>query len=73
MKVRVRVHAGSRVEKSEQRGEELHVWVKAAPVDGKANLAVTEVLAAIHGVAKSAVRLASGHTAKIKTFAIDGL
>ena len=70
MKVRVRVHAGSRTEKTEQRGEELHVWVRTQPVDGKANLAVASVLAERHGVPRSSVRLASGHSSKAKVFEV---
>lgn len=73
MKVRVRVHAGSRALKVEQREDELHVWVRAQPVDGKANLAVIEALAKSYAVPKSSIRLTSGHTSKSKTFEIDGL
>jgi uncharacterized protein (TIGR00251 family) len=73
MKVRVRVHAGARALKIEQHGDELHVWVRAPPVDGKANLAVTETLAENYAVPKSSVRLISGQTSKTKTFEIDGL
>jgi uncharacterized protein len=72
MKIRVRVHAGARVNKTEQRGDELHIWVNAPPVDGKANLEVAEVLAELHQVPKSAVRLASGHTSKTKVFEVEG-
>lgn len=72
MKIRVRVHAGARVARSEQRGEDLHVWVCAPPVDGKANARVAEVLAALHDVPKSAVRLTSGRASKIKVFEVEG-
>jgi uncharacterized protein YggU (UPF0235/DUF167 family) len=71
MKIRVRVHAGARVNKTEEREGELHVWVSAPAVDGKANLKVAEVLAGLHHVPKSAVRLASGHTSKTKVFELD--
>jgi uncharacterized protein len=73
MKVRVRVHAGSRTVKTEPQGDELHVWVRAAPVEGKANLAVIETLAENYAVPKSSVRLIAGKTSKTKTFEIDGL
>ncbi len=73
MKVRVRVHTGARVSKTEQRGEELHVWVNAPPVDGKANAAVIEVLAEIHNIPRSAVRLSSGQTSRNKVFELQGL
>jgi uncharacterized protein YggU (UPF0235/DUF167 family) len=71
MKIRVRVHASARVPKSEQRGDELHIWVSAPPVDGKANEMVKGVLADLHHVPKSAVRLASGQTSKTKIFEIE--
>lgn len=73
MKIRVRVHAGARVEKTEQRGDELHVWVRTPPVDGKANLSVAAALAELHQVPKKAVRLAAGHTSRTKIFEIEGL
>ena len=73
MKVRVRVHAGARVARTEARGEELHVWVNAPPVDGKANEEVVEVLAELHHVPKSAVRLASGRASRTKIFELDGI
>ncbi len=72
MKIRVRVHAGARLARTEQREDELHVWVSTPPVDGKANLQVVEILAKMHGVPKSAVRLASGQTSKHKIFELDG-
>jgi uncharacterized protein YggU (UPF0235/DUF167 family) len=72
MKVRVRVHAGARVAKTEQRGDDLHVWVTAPPVDGKANASVVEALADLHKIPKSAVRLASGHASRTKVFELDG-
>jgi uncharacterized protein YggU (UPF0235/DUF167 family) len=73
MKVRVRVHAGARVAKTEQRGDDLHVWVTAPPVDGKANASVVEALADLHRIPKSAVRLASGQSSRTKVFELDGL
>ena len=73
MKIRVRVHAGAKVTKCETRGDELHVWVKAQPLEGKANLATIEALAALHGVPKQAVRLTSGQTSKTKIFEIAGV
>jgi len=61
------------VEKTEQRGAELHVWVRTPPVDGKANLNVAAVLADLHQVPKSTVRLAAGHSSRTKIFEIEGL
>lgn len=73
MKIKVRVHAGARRSRTEQRGDELHVWVSAPPVDGKANLEVVEAIAVLYGIKKSAVRLTAGHTSKTKTFELRGL
>lgn len=50
----------------------LKVRVRAAPEDGAANTAVAAVLAEILGVAKSAVSLAAGQGARLKTFDIAG-
>ncbi len=71
MKIRVRVHSGARVAKTEQRGEDLHVWVSAPPVDGRANESVAKALAERHGLPRSSVRLVSGRTSKAKTFEVD--
>lgn len=73
MKVLVRVHPSARKPRTEQREDVLHIWVNAPPVDGKANLAATEAIAALFNVPKSSVRLASGHASKIKLFEIQGL
>ena len=48
-------------------GRLLKVRVAAPPVDGAANTALVRLLAAALGVAQSEVRIASGHTARIKT------
>ena len=47
--------------------------VRAAPADGQANAALEVLLARALGVPKSAVRVARGQTARIKTVEIDGL
>lgn len=72
MRVKVRVHAGSRTTRSQEQGGELHVWVREPPVDGKANAMVLEVLASIYRVPKSGIRLATGGAAKTKIFEIQG-
>ena len=59
--------------KTEQRGEDLHVWVKAQPVDGRANDEVIDVLAELHGVPRSGVRLTFGATSKTKVFELHSL
>lgn len=47
------------------------VSVKAAPVDGNANVAVKKALAEHFKVPASAIRLTSGSAAKIKIFSVD--
>lgn len=49
----------------------LRVYVTAAPEDGKANKAVTKLLANALGVAKSRLTLTRGATARDKTFRLD--
>jgi uncharacterized protein len=51
----------------------LKVRVRAAAVEGEANAALCAVIAKALRLPKSAVRLASGHTARVKTLEIDGL
>ena len=47
--------------------------VTAPPVDGRANEALTRLLAARLGVANGAVEVVGGHTARRKLVAVDGL
>ncbi|MFN8638226.1 MAG: DUF167 family protein [Dehalococcoidia bacterium] len=51
----------------------IRVRVGAPPVDGRANEAVTRVLAKALGVAPSTVRVLSGSTARRKLLEVDGL
>ncbi|MGF1500308.1 MAG: DUF167 family protein [Paracoccaceae bacterium] len=50
----------------------LKVRVACPPVDGAANVALEALLARTVGVARRAVRVVSGPTARIKTVSIDG-
>jgi uncharacterized protein YggU (UPF0235/DUF167 family) len=50
----------------------LRVRVAAPPVDGAANEALVRLLASELGVARSAVRLVSGATARTKRIEVDG-
>lgn len=47
------------------------VRVTAIPEDGKANIAVVKLLAKHFGIAKSQLTLASGASARLKTFKIS--
>jgi uncharacterized protein (TIGR00251 family) len=53
-------------------GGALQLRVRAAPEDGKANLAVAQLIAKWLGVPKSSVELRSGGRSRIKTFCIEG-
>ncbi|MGN7781688.1 DUF167 domain-containing protein [Mycolicibacterium sp. 22603] len=68
----VRVKPGSRKGPLVEVGEdgELTVHVPERAVDGKANAAVTKLLAAHLGVPRSRLELVSGATARVKRFRI---
>lgn len=51
----------------------LKARVRAAAVEGEANAALEALIAKTLKLPKSAVRLASGHTARIKVLEIEGL
>ena len=51
----------------------LKVAVTAPPVDGEANAAVIELIAAALGVARSAVQVVHGASSRRKTLRIDGV
>ncbi len=72
--LRVRVHPGAR--RNEIRGvraDELSVAVTQAPEKGKANKAVSELLAKALNVKRSHVELLAGAAASSKRFLIRGL
>lgn len=74
--VRVTPNAGAdRIEGAERRAdgsEALRVRVSAVPDKGKANESLAALLAKRVGVPKSAVTIASGETARLKTLLIRG-
>lgn len=51
----------------------IRVRVTAAPERGKANDAVTKLLAKRLGVSKSSVSITRGHTGRVKTIQIEGM
>lgn len=51
----------------------LRLRVAAAAADGAANAAVTALVARTLGVGRSAIRIASGQTARVKRLEIDGV
>jgi uncharacterized protein len=52
---------------------QLKIAVHAPPVEGRANEAVTEFLAAVFGVPRSRVELVSGAQSRSKVFALRGV
>ena len=70
----VRVVArASRNEIAGFEGETLRVRVTAPPVEGRANQALTRLLAKELGVARGDVRVVAGHGSRDKVLAVDGL
>jgi uncharacterized protein (TIGR00251 family) len=71
----VRVHPRARANEvvGFDEADQLKVRVTAPPADGKANVAVIALLSDILGVAKSAVTIERGDTARLKVVRIDGL
>ena len=53
-------------------GDRLRVAVTAPPVDGAANAAVIEVLAAAFGVRRAAISIVRGEKGRRKTVRIEG-
>lgn len=70
--ITVRVKPGSRKGPLVEVGDdgELTIYVPERAVDGKANDAVTKLLAAHLGVSRSRVELVSGATARVKRFRV---
>lgn len=63
----------SREEIAGEREDALQVRVTAPPVDGAANEALVRLLAKRLRVAKGAVTIVSGETARTKVVQVDGL
>ena len=71
VRVRVRVHVRAARARTEWRGDVLHVWVTAPPVEGAANQAVLEAVAGALGARRSGVRLLSGDRARDKLVEVE--
>lgn len=74
--LRVTPNAGADAIEGEEARDDgsrvLRVRVKAVPDKGKANAAVIALLAKKLGLAKSAITLESGETARMKTLLVSG-
>ena len=66
------VPRASRAAVGPEVGDRLRVAVTAPPVDGAANAAVIEALAAAFGVRRAAVSILRGETGRRKTVRIEG-
>ena len=66
MKIHVRVKPNSRTEEVSQEADSFIVKVKEPPKEGKANEAVTKLLAEHFGVPRSQVKILSGFKSKNK-------
>ena len=72
MKISVAVKPNSKhLETVEEVEGEFVVCVKAAPLEGRANVRVTELLAKHFGVAKTKIKLVRGATSRHKVFEVD--
>ncbi|MBR59026.1 MAG: hypothetical protein CMH54_13540 [Myxococcales bacterium] len=72
--IRIRASPGARHNRLEGiYGAALRVRIKAPPVDGKANLALTRFLADLLQVPRGAVRLTHGETSRDKIVHIAGV
>jgi len=74
--VSVKVHLTPRSaveEISGRHGDALAVKVKAPPVDGRANLALVELMSRLLGIRRSRLEIISGLTSREKVVRIRGL
>jgi uncharacterized protein len=69
--ITVRVHPRASRGRTAWKGEELEVWVTAAPVDGAANEAVLKAVAKELGVPVSALVLRSGARGRVKLVEVN--
>lgn len=71
MRVEVKVKPGAKFEKVEAQPDgSLRVWVKAPPVDGKANEALIRALADHYDVPRSRVAILRGTSSRTKSVEI---
>ncbi len=75
MKIRVKVKPSSKkgpliIEKTDETGEFLEIFVREPAVDNKANSAVVKLLSDKFNTNKTSVKLLKGSSSKFKTFKI---
>ncbi len=64
-------HPNSQKEFVQERGGELHVFVRPIPEGGKANTRVVELIAQHFGIAKTRIKIKTGMTGKRKIVLVD--
>ena len=71
MKIKVKAHINSRNEKIIlNKDENLDIYIREKPIEGKANKKIIEVLSAYFKVKKNQILLISGEKSKNKMFEI---
>lgn len=71
MKISVKVKLKAKEEKCEKIGESnFAIFVKNAPIEGRANEAVVKILAKYFGVSKSQIKIISGLKSRQKIIGI---
>jgi hypothetical protein len=72
MKIFVSVKPKSKIKKIEKTNEnQFYVWVKEAPIKGKANKAVIDLLAEYFKVPKNCIKIISGKSCRKKIIKIE--
>jgi uncharacterized protein (TIGR00251 family) len=72
MKIIIKAKPGAKEDKIERVDEVNYVvYVKAPPVDGKANAAIVKLLAGHFDVSQSLIEIISGHMARVKVIEIN--
>ena len=72
MKIIIKAKPGAKEDKVEKVDEANYtVYVKAPPIDGKANAAIVKLLAGHFDVSASLVEIISGHMARVKVVEIN--
>ena len=71
MRVTVEAHPNARGERIELVGSTLRVWVRARPVEGRANAAIEHFLAKALGLRRQQVQIVAGATARHKLVDLD--
>jgi uncharacterized protein (TIGR00251 family) len=72
LKIKIKVVPHSPKEEITRQGDEYTVRIREAPVEGKANEAVIKLIAERFKVPRSAVKIVSGLTSRVKLVEIRG-